>query len=77
MCILLTECNTDCCAQGSVQSVVDSGKICILDIDVQGAQSVKKAELPQVQYVFAKAHTNPDAAPGAVCVCQASLDGAA
>jgi len=41
-------------SMGSVQSVVDSGKICILDIDVQGAQSVKKAELPHVQYVFVK-----------------------
>merc|ERR1712166_215864 len=41
-------------SKGSVQSVVDSGKICILDIDVQGAQSVKEAGLPEVQYVFVK-----------------------
>lgn len=35
----------------AVESVQNSGKICILDIDVQGAQSVKKSSLEPI-YIF-------------------------
>ncbi|CAO3644242.1 unnamed protein product [Cunninghamella echinulata] len=35
----------------AVQDVVDSGRVCILDIDMQGVQSVKKTEL-KPKYIF-------------------------
>jgi len=35
----------------AIQHVRDTGKICILDIDVQGAENVKKAQIP-AKYVF-------------------------
>jgi len=41
-------------SKGSVQDVVTAGKICILDIDVQGAQQCKEAELAGAQYVFVR-----------------------
>jgi guanylate kinase len=35
--------------------VFSQGKICILDIDVQGVQSVKKASLePEPRYIFVR-----------------------
>jgi len=37
----------------AVQTVLQSGKICILDIDVQGVKSVKKTDL-KPKYVFIK-----------------------
>jgi len=41
-------------SKAAVQKVVDSGKICILDIDVQGADTVRKSGMSGVQYVFVK-----------------------
>ncbi|CAO3612772.1 unnamed protein product [Cunninghamella blakesleeana] len=35
----------------AVQDVVDSGKVCILDIDMQGVKSVKQTDL-QPKYIF-------------------------
>uniref|UniRef100_A0A7I4AC69 guanylate kinase n=1 Tax=Physcomitrium patens TaxID=3218 RepID=A0A7I4AC69_PHYPA len=37
----------------AVEAVADAGKICILDIDVQGAQAVKKSAL-KATYIFIK-----------------------
>lgn len=37
----------------AVEAVADAGKICILDIDVQGAQAVKKSAL-KAKYIFIK-----------------------
>ena len=37
----------------AVRKVLDSGKICILDIDVQGVKAVKKTDLG-AKYVFIK-----------------------
>lgn len=37
----------------AVQAVADAGKICILDIDVQGAQAVRKSAL-KAKYIFIK-----------------------
>jgi len=34
-----------------VQSVQEQGKICLLDIDIQGAQNVKKSDLDAL-YIF-------------------------
>jgi hypothetical protein len=40
-------------SKAAVHSVFSQGKICILDIDVQGVQSVKKASLePEPCYIF-------------------------
>lgn len=33
-------------SKASVESVAKDGKACVLDIDVQGCRSVRKAELP-------------------------------
>jgi guanylate kinase len=42
-------------SKAAVTSVVGQHKICILDIDVQGVQSVKKASLdPEPRYIFIK-----------------------
>lgn len=39
----------------SIQDVLDNGKICILDIDVQGVKAIKKVEdIPKPLYVFMK-----------------------
>ncbi|EGG21231.1 guanylate kinase [Cavenderia fasciculata] len=35
----------------ALQNVLDKGKICILDIDVQGCESVKKAKIP-AKFIF-------------------------
>jgi len=40
-------------SKAAVQKVLDSGKLCILDIDVQGAELVKKSGM-NAQYVFIK-----------------------
>lgn len=40
-------------SKAAVQKVVEQGKICVLDIDVQGAESVKAANIG-AQYVFIK-----------------------
>lgn len=42
-------------SKAAVTSVVARNKICILDIDVQGVQSVKKANMePEPRYIFIK-----------------------
>lgn len=41
-------------SKGSVQDVIAAGKICILDIDVQGARQCKEAGLNGAQYVFVR-----------------------
>jgi len=39
----------------SIQDVLDNGKICILDIDVQGVKAIKKVDdIPKPLYVFMK-----------------------
>jgi len=40
-------------SKAAVQDVLDSGKICILDIDVQGVKAVKKTDL-KPRFVFVK-----------------------
>jgi len=50
----------------AVQSVQNSGKICILDIDVQGVQNVKKSTL-QPHYLFV--------APPSMAVLESRLRG--
>ena len=40
-------------SKSAVEDVLNSGRICILDIDVQGVKAVKKTDL-QPQYVFIK-----------------------
>jgi guanylate kinase len=42
---------TICCSIAAVESVQSSGKICVLDIDVQGVQKVKASSLDPI-YVF-------------------------
>jgi len=43
-------------SKAAVSQVAEAGKICILDIDIQGVKSVKAAELsPQPIFVFVKA----------------------
>ncbi|TPX32393.1 guanylate kinase [Synchytrium endobioticum] len=33
-------------SKNAVQTVIDSGKVCVLDVDMQGVKSIKKAEIP-------------------------------
>ncbi len=42
-----------CCSKKAVQDVLDQKKMCILDIEMQGVQSVRKTSLKPV-YVFIK-----------------------
>merc|ERR1711957_999511 len=54
-------------SKAAVNTVIDSGKICILDIDVQGVRSVKGANLtPTPRYVFISPPSQPDKSPLAV-----------
>ena len=41
-------------SRAAVEAVADSGKVCILDIDVQGVRAVKESGLEGVRYVFMK-----------------------
>ena len=38
----------------AVEAVAESGKVCILDIDVQGVRAVKESALEGVRFVFIK-----------------------
>lgn len=41
------------CSKKAIADVGDSGRICILDIDMQGVQSIKKTDL-NCRYFFVK-----------------------
>ena len=41
-------------SRAAVEAVAESGKVCILDIDVQGVRAVKESRLEGVRYVFVR-----------------------
>jgi len=42
-----------CCSKKAIADIRGSGRICILDIDMQGVKSIKQTDI-QCRYIFVK-----------------------